>query len=90
MSESLGSYMVAEEMPNPGRKTRRWSVTARSGGTLGIVQWYGAWRQYVFQPGTMSEFSAGCLRDLAAFLERVNREHGQSRTAQRGLAGEMG
>ena len=70
----LGEYMEIERLPHvAGRKTSSWIVrNARSGVTLGEVAWSGAWRQYVFSP-TEDEtiFSAGCLRDLASFLDSV-------------------
>jgi len=44
---------------------------------LGIIQWYGPWRQYTFQvsDGLKVIFSAGCLRDIAAFTARVTEAH---------------
>jgi len=76
MSERLGTYMTVTELPQrPGLKTRRWDIrNLRGGYSLGDVCWYGPWRQYVFAPEPATEFSVGCLRDIAGFLERVNKE----------------
>lgn len=74
--EALGKYMTVVEVHNPGRKTRRWRICNRRGPMLGIVEWYGAWRQYVFVPHTESGdgiFNAGCLSDIEAFLRQETR-----------------
>ena len=59
----------------PGRKTRAWEVQGNGGDVLGTVQWYGAWRQYTFDPTPGTTFNRDCLIDLANFLRRVNDEH---------------
>jgi hypothetical protein len=54
---------------SPSGKTNVFEVQDRHLGTLGRVRWFGRWRQYVFYPERDCLFSAGCLRDLASFLE---------------------
>lgn len=48
---------------------------------LGIVRWYGAWRQYCFEPtgdvcahdfGSVV-FNASCLLDIVAFIKQLPR-----------------
>ena len=54
----------------PNRKTSRWTVYATEGGAvLGTVEWYTAWRQYVFVPESECLFNRTCLRDLAQFCD---------------------
>lgn len=54
----------------PQRKTSRWTVYAVEGDVaLGRIEWYGAWRQYVFYPESDCLFNRTCLRDLAQFLD---------------------
>ncbi len=78
-SEDLGRYMVVSlhpVQPESG-KTRRWHIRNRnSGATLGVVEWYGAWRQYIFTPQQFADIvlAASCLDDIARFLERMNAE----------------
>lgn len=85
MSERIGKYLQVEHHPPHGeRKTSGWTVLANDGGMLGIVRWYGPWRQYTFEPSAGTVFSAGCLKDLTAFLERVNREH-KAATAEKAV-----
>lgn len=54
-------------------RTQRWSVTSKSSGArLGIVSWYGPWRQYVIEPEPGCVFNNGCLNDISAFLTEMN------------------
>lgn len=68
----IGKWMMACRLaPQSGRKTARWSIRDSCGGELGTVEWSAGWRQYIFKPvGDLTSFSAGCLRDLAAFIRR--------------------
>ncbi len=80
MPEVIGEYLTAELAPaQPASgKTQRWILRNRhSGFAMGVVEWYGRWRQYVFCPTTAEAtvHSAGCLRDIAAFVERQTIEH---------------
>ncbi len=79
MSEPIGKYMVAKQDGTfAGKKTtKRWVVfNARDDGFLGEVKWYSSWRQYVFFPtGQRTLFSAGCLRDMARFIDGKTRGH---------------
>ena len=81
--ERIGKYLsVREHAADRKLHTRLWTVLTNYGDELGTVQWFPLWRQYCLAPRE-TEFNAGCLRDLTAFLERVNREH---REAERGPA----
>lgn len=46
----------------------------KSGGSLGTIRWYGAWRQYCFYPDTNCIFSVGCLQDIINFINKVKSE----------------
>lgn len=57
---------------SPSGKTQRYVVTNnRSGGTIGVIKWFGRWRQYVFFPSPETIYSRGCLRDIADFMESL-------------------
>ena len=67
MSESIGKYLMVECFGET-----IWAVHAkRSGDLLGMIDWHTWWKCYVFQPSTSADFNAECLRDLAAFLEKI-------------------
>jgi hypothetical protein len=60
-------------------KTQRWEIRSKSDGSvLGIIKWFGPWRQYCFVKDDLV-FSAGCFRDNASFLEDLNRKHKQGK-----------
>ena len=64
-------YLVFRELPTPG-KTKVISVDSkRSGGRLGTIKWYGAWRQYTFQPWAGTIWNTGCLQDVNAYIEEL-------------------
>ncbi len=70
----VGTYMRAQEQPLvPGRKTRKWHIYSRGPNRLGVIEWWGAWRQYVFVPDENTIFSAGCMRDLIEFMSAIRR-----------------
>lgn len=79
IEQNIGQFLVAMSLPRlPGRKTGQWQIHSKGGDILGLVSWYGRWRQYTFNPEEGTTYSAGCLRDLVAFLERVNKERGSA------------
>jgi hypothetical protein len=65
-------YLLAavDELAPTGR-TCRWALVNRGGQRLGTIKWSTAWRCYVLDPAPCSSFSAGCMRDVAAFLDSV-------------------
>lgn len=73
---------VSWDGSSPSGKTQIFVVTNnRSGARLGTVKWLGRWRQYTFFPETDCVFSAGCLRDIADYIERL-RARSSQRSAQ--------
>jgi hypothetical protein len=64
-------YLRFVELPRkPERRTGNYSCQNRSSSQeLGKVMWHGPWRQYCYFPTVQAVYSAGCLRDMAEFLE---------------------
>lgn len=61
-------------------RTQRWTVDGkRSGDILGVVEWYGPWRQYVFAPDPDTVFNLGCLLDIADFVAEQNAKQREER-----------
>ncbi len=51
-------------------KTEMWAVISKRGGHfLGSLRWYARWRRYAFYPADNTVYSAGCLRDIGAFID---------------------
>lgn len=69
---------VLDEAASAGRKTQVWLVlSVRSGETLGVIRWFGPWRQYTFAPAPSTVFNPGCLREIAdkaGYLTNKHRE----------------
>jgi len=62
-----GSKYLRFEMEDkaPGKKTYNTKVySAQYGNLLGVIRWYGPWRQYAFFPESSTLYSAGCLQDI--------------------------
>jgi hypothetical protein len=70
------NYLFFHKVNVLRRKTKVYEVTNRDNFFLGTIQWSGRWRQYVFQPNCTEEtqWSRGCLRDIAAFIEKLMME----------------
>lgn len=70
MVVELGKYMAAESLTNG-----KWFVKMKRGDSvLGIVAWYRPWRQWVFQPSKMTEFSADCMDCIVGMLKSLNKK----------------
>ena len=41
--------------------------------SLGVVRWYGPWRQYCFFPGKDTIFNVGCMSDVIDFIKQLPR-----------------
>lgn len=73
----MTTYLVFEERPvEPGRKTGVWYVRAtRDLSVLGVIAWFGRWRQYTFSPGFETTFNPECLRAIADKCAELTAEH---------------
>lgn len=67
-------YIRFEQIVRPV-KTTYWACRSKGGDLLGLVHWHGPWRQYCFFAEGETIFSAGCLRDIQAFLKDLNVQH---------------
>jgi len=58
-----------------------WNCLNRKSETeLGSVSYYKQWRQFVFEPDELGDviFNSSCLRDIAHFLDQLNKQRGLS------------
>jgi NADH:ubiquinone oxidoreductase subunit len=71
------SYLKFEDRgTSDSGKTKRWVVlNSLSNAALGWVQWYSGFRKYVYEglPGT--KYDAGCMREIANFIEAKTIDH---------------
>lgn len=57
------------------RKTSVWDCRSkRNGGLLGMVKWYGSWRQYCFMPESGTVFNISCNDDINSFIRQLTQE----------------
>jgi len=75
MNEQIGKYLSVQQANLPGQKTCRWWLFSTEGDTLGIILWHVHWRQYGLETFSKRVFHNGCLRDIAAFLDKQNAAH---------------
>jgi len=81
----VSSFVRFEEQPGRvGATTKRVLVTSeRAGHLLGVIGWYGPWRQYVFEPILGTIWSDGCLADVRAKVAALNAEQRASAERRR-------
>ena len=64
-----------DEGPSASGKTMTRSVRSKSGGDLlGLISWYGPWRQYVFQPQPQTVFSHDCMLSISRYCYSLNQQ----------------
>lgn len=70
-------FRFAEQLP----KTRIYEVLSISSGfRLGLIKWYGSWRQYTFFPEQGTVFSSSCLLEIQNFIDSENAIHKKAKT----------
>ena len=70
-------YLIFEKAAQQPPKTSIWECkNAKSETVLGIVKWYGAWRQYCYFPTVQAVYSAGCLKDIVDFIGQIDKAGG--------------
>ena len=79
MSEPIASYKFFDVRSVPGETEDGKPVYAvinrRSGDNIAFIVHDGQWRQWVLLPGDDTQWSAGCLTDVQAFIrERAGKE----------------
>ena len=85
----IGKFLQAIELPiGVGRKTKSVSIQSIDEEELGLIEWYGPWRQYTIDFTCNCTFNSGCLRDIAAYLDKLNREQRQAKPPADPGAGE--
>lgn len=75
MNIDLGNKYIFFELIGQKPKTQSWAVVNKnSDKELGVIEWYYAWRQYIFQPVEGSIYNNGCLNTIIEFINRLNKE----------------
>lgn len=75
MRIDLGNKYILFELIGQKPKTQSWAVVNKSSDNeLGVIEWYYAWRQYVFYPMSDTLYNNGCLETITEFLTKLNKE----------------
>lgn len=69
----MTSFVEFENL-RPTGSTRIVRVRNKEGVTLGIIKFWGSWRQYTFHPQSETVFNNGCLNEIVAKIEELNTE----------------
>lgn len=54
------------ELPNDGKRTKRWQVMCRDH-LLGFVKWHSPWRRYCFFPQTDTLYDCDCMMTIGRY-----------------------
>jgi len=69
MSHETTYLVFRKEGESTSGKTEIHSVNSRSSGEpLGMIRWYGPWRQYCFFPNFRTIFNRGCMEDINDYI----------------------
>ncbi len=70
----MSEYITFVEVADTG-KTKIFEVrSTSSGASLGMVKWYGPWRQYIFCPAVTTVWNIDCLQAVTEFIKRLMAE----------------
>jgi len=64
----MSEYIEFVEVGDTG-KTKLFDVRRLGGATLGMVKWYGPWRQYTFFPAHATVWNNDCLKAIITFIK---------------------
>ena len=67
MSKYL-NFSIIEKKPKT-KVVNVWSKKSRE--ALGIIKWYGRWRQYAFFPDNNTLFNTECLNDIIIHIKEL-------------------
>lgn len=73
--ETEVKWMIFRDIPTD-KKTRRVEVISkRHESLLGMIKWYGPWRQYSFFPEDGCIFNKECMYHICNQVERMQKDH---------------
>lgn len=69
-------YLRFEEVVKPNRKTKSFEIFSKVNNSfLGRINWYGAWRKYVFEaPHDQIILDVVCMGDICNFIKELMNE----------------
>lgn len=71
----------AEELSPSGKTKVVWVGSISSGDPLGVIKWYGPWRQYTFFPEVGTTFNKGCMESIIEVIDELMKERRNADTS---------
>jgi len=72
MSKYLEFSLIEEKPIGLGQKIKVIGVwSKKNGDRLGIIKWFGRWRQYAFFPENGTIFNVECLNDIQTYIREL-------------------
>lgn len=56
------------------KKTKIIGVSNNAGVSLGLIKFWGPWRQYTFQPDIETVFNVECMKEIIEKIDSMNEE----------------
>lgn len=60
------------------KRTFVYDIVDLRNGKLGVVKWFGPWRQYCFYPAADTVWNTDCMKDVQDFLSRLKQARSKS------------
>ena len=77
----MSQYITFHKLSDTG-KTEVWSVNSQNhGNRLGLIKWYGPWRQYAFWPDAETVWNPACLDDATVFIRGLMSKRAEAKSA---------
>lgn len=64
-------YLVFEEQPTKTKTKVIHVVNRHHENVIGVIKWYGSWRQYCFFPTSDTVWNTGCLVDVQDVIQKL-------------------
>ncbi len=76
----MAKWIEFIEVNVPNKKTKTFVVQNKDNfSVLGIIKWYGGFRQYSFYPEPNCVFEKTCMKDIIDFMEALMTERKNAR-----------
>lgn len=75
MEKIMSEYLSFEENDHYDGKTKQFVIVSKKSlEILGIIKWYGAWRQYTFWPMGDTIWNIQRMKDIILFIDNLMSE----------------
>lgn len=72
-------YLVFEEQPTKNKTKVIHVINRTHKDVIGVIKWYGSWRQYCFFPAYDTVWNTGCLNDVLDVINTLMKDRKRSK-----------